>query len=70
MSVNEIKGELDRMSASERAQVQGYLRILRWKENPSLADRLTQAHSKMDEGGKITADRVERHLDRLRNTKE
>jgi hypothetical protein len=66
VSIKEIKGELDRMSAVERAQVQGHLRILRWKESPKLAERLTQAHATMNEGRKITSEELEAHLQQLR----
>lgn len=66
VSIQEIKGELDRMSAVERAQIQGHLRILRWKESPKLAERLTQAHATMDEGRKITSGEIDTHLLQLR----
>ena len=70
VSVKEIKVALDRMSAPERAQVQGHLRILRWKESPQLAERLTHAHAEMDTGRKITSEAVEAHLQQLRDTKK
>lgn len=70
MSINEIKVELDRMSAAERAQVQGHLRILRWKESSNLSERLTQIHAKMDSGKKVTAETIEAHVLQLRTKKK
>lgn len=70
VSVKEIKVELERMSAQERAQVQGHLRILRWKESPKLAERLTDSHAMMNTGRVITSEKVEAHLQRLRAVKK
>ena len=70
MSVKEIKVELDRMSAPERAQVQGHLRILRWKESPDLSGRLTRAHEAMEAGRKVTAEEIEAHLRQRRAAKK
>jgi hypothetical protein len=59
MSVQELKASLDQMSAVERAQVAGHLRILRWKETPGLADELARAHAGMDAGRKVSQEKVE-----------
>jgi len=70
VSIKEIKSELDRMSAVDRAKIHGHLRILRWKESPTLAERLTQAHTAMDQGRKITAEEIDAHLVQLRAKKK
>lgn len=66
MSVREFKMALEQMTAAERAEIAGHLRILRWKETPNLAEQLGRAHAQMDAGHKVTQEEVERHLaDRL-----
>jgi hypothetical protein len=70
VSIQEIKSELGRMSAAERAQVQGHLRILRWKESPKLAERLTHVHQSMNDGRKVTSAEIETHLLQLRAKKK
>jgi len=70
VSVQQVKTELERMSATERAQVQGYLRILRWKESPGLTERLANAHRAMDAGRKIGPEQVDAHLSRIRAQKQ
>jgi hypothetical protein len=59
MSVQECKSALDKMTAVERAQVAGHLRVLRWKDTPGLADELARAHAAMDAGQKVTQEKVE-----------
>jgi len=70
MSISEIKSELERMSASQRAEIQGHMRILRWKETSNLADSLADAHRRMDAGSVVSEDGVETHLVRLRQSNE
>jgi hypothetical protein len=70
MSVQELKGSLDQMSATERAQVAGHLRILRWKETPGLADELARAHAAMDAGRKVSQEQVEQFVAARRATKK
>jgi hypothetical protein len=70
MSVQELKVSLDQMSAIERAQVAGHLRILRWKETPGLADELARAHAAMDAGRKVSQERVEEFVAARRAAKK
>ena len=70
MSISEIKSELDRMTASQRAEIQGHMRILRWKETSNLADSLADAHRRIDAGSVVSEDVVETHLVRLRQSNE
>jgi hypothetical protein len=46
----------------ERAEVAAYLRILRWKETPGLANDLARAHADMDAGRKVTQEQVEQFV--------
>ena len=69
MSVQEFKAGLDHMTAVERAQVVGHLRILRWKETPGLADELARAHAAMDAGRKVTQEQVEEFVAAQRSKK-
>jgi hypothetical protein len=70
MSVQELKGSLDQMSAPERAQVAGHLRILRWRETPGLADELARAHAAMDAGRKVSQEQVEQFVAARRAAKK
>ena len=70
VSVQEFKAALDRMSAAERAQVAGHLKILRWKETPGLADQLARAHAAMDEGRKVSQEQVEQFVAARRASKK
>ena len=69
MSVQEFKAGLDHMTAVERAQVVGHLRILRWKKTPGLADELARAHAAMDAGRKVTQEQVEEFVAAQRSKK-
>ncbi|MSU65911.1 MAG: hypothetical protein EXS38_07375 [Opitutus sp.] len=60
--MQDFKTALEQMSAVERAQVAGHLRILRWKETPDLADELARAHAAMDAGRKVPQERVEQFV--------
>lgn len=70
MSVQEFKASLDEMSAMERAQVAGHLRILRWKETLGLADELARAHAAMDAGRKVQQEKVEEFVAARRAAKK
>jgi len=59
MSVAQIKAELERMGAMERAEVYRHLRLLKWAEDPETPKRLTVAHAAMDAGRKVSQEQVE-----------
>ena len=59
MSLAEVKEELKRMSAVERAEVERQLRIMRWADAPNLSARLGAAHTAMDSGKKVGQDELE-----------
>jgi hypothetical protein len=62
VSVQDFKVALEKMDAAQRAEVAGYLRILEWKETPGLAEKLAEAHARMDRGRKVTQEQVENYL--------
>ena len=70
VSVQEFKAALDHMSAPERAQVAGHLRILHWKETAGLADELARAHAAMDAGRKVSQEQVEQFVANRRAAKQ
>ncbi len=59
MSVAEIKEELRRMNAVERADIYRHIRLLKWSEDPETPKRLAVAHNAMDAGRKVTQAQVE-----------
>ncbi len=59
MSLAEVKAEIKRMSAVERAEVERQLRIMRWADSADLSERLAAAHAAMDSGMKIGQDELE-----------
>ena len=59
MSLAEVIQEIVRMTPSERQEVEGQLRLLRWKETPGLAGRLAAANARMDAGQKVTSVELE-----------
>lgn len=62
MSVAEIKEELKRLNLAERAELERYLRALRWTEDPEMPGRLEQAHASFERGGKVTADELDARI--------
>ena len=59
MSLAEVIQEIVRMTPAERQEVEGQLRLLRWKETPGLAERLAAANARMDAGQKVTSIELE-----------
>jgi hypothetical protein len=59
MSLAEVKEEIKRLSAVERAEVASHLRLLKWMEDPQTPKRLAAAHAAMDAGRKVTQEQVE-----------
>lgn len=70
MSVQDFKAALDQMSLVELAQIEGHMRILRWKKTPGLADELARAHAAMDAGKKVTQEQVEALMASKRQAKQ
>lgn len=62
MSLAEVIQEIVRMTSAERQEVEGHLRLLRWKEPPGLAERLAAAHARRDAGQNVTSDELEAML--------
>lgn len=54
MSLNQVKEEIQRMSADERAEVEKFLRILRVTSAPGYRERIAQANAEMDAGIKFS----------------
>lgn len=59
MSVAEVKEEIGRMNAMERAEIYRHIRLLKWSEDPETPKRLAAAHAAMDAGRKIYQEEVE-----------
>jgi hypothetical protein len=59
MSVAEVKEEIARMTAMERAEVFRHLRLLKWAQDPETPKRLAAAHAAMDAGRKVSQEQVE-----------
>lgn len=59
MSLAEVKEEVSRLSAVERAELSRHLRLLKWSEDPETPKRLAAAHAAMDAGRKVTQEQVE-----------
>ena len=59
MSLAELKQEVTALSLAERAQLEGHLRLLRWKERPGLAEHLAVANRRMDAGDKVTEEQLQ-----------
>ncbi|MFA6961043.1 MAG: hypothetical protein WC205_09850 [Opitutaceae bacterium] len=62
MSLAEVIQEIVRMTPAERQEVEGQLRLLRWKETPGLAERLAATNARMDAGLKVTSVELEAML--------
>ena len=62
MSLVEIKQELQRMTAEELAEVEGFLRALRVKNSPEFRKRIAEANAEMDAGRKVSQQEVEAYL--------
>jgi hypothetical protein len=58
MSLAELKQEVAALNPAERAQLEGHLRLLRWKERPGLAEHLGELHRRMDAGDKVTEEQL------------
>ena len=54
MSLAQIKEEIHRMSAEERAEVEKLLRILRVASAPGYSERIAAANAEMDAGVKYS----------------
>lgn len=54
MSLAQIKEEIHRMSAEERAEVEKLLRILRVTSAPGYCERIAAANAEMDAGVKYS----------------
>jgi hypothetical protein len=59
MSVAEIKEEIGRMNAVERAEVYRHLRLLKWSEDPETPSRVARVHATMDKGSKVAQAQLE-----------
>ncbi len=64
MSLTEVIEEITRMSPADRAEVERWLRLLRWKNDPDMPARIDAAMARMDAGGKVTAEEVERLIEK------
>ncbi len=64
MSVMEIKAELGRLTPTELSEVESHLRLIRWKGEAGLPDRLSAAHARIDEGKLVTQEQL---LERIRS---
>lgn len=62
MSVTELKTELKRLNLAERAELERYLRALRWTEDPQMPARLERAHASFEAGNKITAEQLDERI--------
>ena len=67
MSLLEIKQELQRLTAAELAEVEGFLRALRVKNSPGFRERIAEANRRMDAGEKISDEQIEAEFKRLRS---
>ena len=47
------------MNAMERAEVQRYIRLLKWSQDPETPKRMAEAHARMDAGQKIYGEELE-----------
>jgi hypothetical protein len=64
MSLTEVIEEITRMSPADRAEVERRLRLLRWKNDPDTPARIDAAMARMDAGGKVSAEEVERLIEK------
>ena len=62
MSLAELKQEVTALSQVERAQLEGHIRLLRWKDRPGLAEQLAESNRRMDAGQKVTEEQLHRLL--------
>lgn len=67
MSLVEIKQELQRLTAEELTEVEGFLRALRVKNSPNFRERIAKSNQEMDGGKKVSPEEVENHLKRRRD---
>jgi hypothetical protein len=67
MSLVEIKQELQRLTAEELADGEGFLRALRVKNSPGHRERITEANRRIGAGRKISEEQVEAEFKRLRD---
>ena len=67
MSVAELKHELKRLNLTERAELERYLRALRWSEDPQMPARLDRAHVSFEAGNKVTAEQLDERIATRRN---
>ncbi len=54
MSVQEIHQQLEKLTPEELAEVEKHIRILRVTTAPGYAERIAEAHRRMDAGRKIS----------------
>jgi len=59
MSVAELKAELKRLNLAERAELERYMRALRWSEDPQMPGRVERAHSSFETGAKVSAEQLD-----------
>jgi hypothetical protein len=59
MSVQEIHQQLEKLTPEELAEVEKRVRILRVITAPGYAERIAEAHRRMDAGQKFTEEQVE-----------
>lgn len=62
MSVADLKTELKRLNLAERAELERYLRALRWSEDPQMPARVERAHASFEAGNKCTAEQLDERI--------
>ena len=62
MSVTELKTELKRLNLAERAELERYLRALRWSEDPQMPARIDRAHASFEAGNTVTAEQLDERI--------
>ena len=59
MSLAQLKEEIQRLSADERAEVEKLLRILRVTNAPGYRERITKANAEIDAGQGVSQEQFE-----------
>ncbi len=59
MSVQEIHQQLEKLTPEELAEVEKHVRVLRVITAPGYAERIAEAHRRMDAGHKVTEEQVD-----------